>query len=224
MKSLLSYCLIIFIFSTTSFASAASDDRKCPQQTMQSRTSWLHTVSAGTAQLSQPLHTGYYVLSMTLPKANQITTFTDRPNRRIEVMTGKQLAKHWNEGSNSFSNDPPNAVLSAANLRPVFITLTHVKINRDHIAFRLKPISKQAKKPAVTGTLRHITLTVDNSSYDTYPAGGSSGCLFAGSTCSSTTGLCTGTTSTCCSKGDHYCPKRNICAGGPRSCDINPDK
>ena len=53
-------------------------------------------------------------------KGNQLTlitnsehffAFTDRPNRKFATISMEEWTKAWNEGSNSFEKDPPNAVL-----------------------------------------------------------------------------------------------------------------
>jgi hypothetical protein len=40
--------------------------------------------------------------------------FADRPQRQVGRMSTRQFVELWEEGSNSFAEDPPNAVLSFA--------------------------------------------------------------------------------------------------------------
>ena len=51
--------------------------------------------------------------TMTLVGANPSTLyFSDRPERVVGHMTTAQFVDEWNEGTDSFASDPPNAVLS----------------------------------------------------------------------------------------------------------------
>ena len=51
--------------------------------------------------------------SMTLVGASPSTLyFSDRPERVVGHMTTQQFVEEWNEGTDSFASDPPNAVLS----------------------------------------------------------------------------------------------------------------
>ena len=51
--------------------------------------------------------------SMTLVGASPSTLyFSDRPERVVGHMTTEQFVEEWNEGTDSFASDPPNAVLS----------------------------------------------------------------------------------------------------------------
>ena len=50
---------------------------------------------------------------MTLVGASPSTLyFSDRPERVVGHMTTEQFVVEWNEGTDSFASDPPNAVLS----------------------------------------------------------------------------------------------------------------
>jgi len=50
--------------------------------------------------------------SLTIPYEREIFAFTDRPNRMHAYMTAQEFASLWNTGEDSFSSNPPNAVLT----------------------------------------------------------------------------------------------------------------
>ena len=51
------------------------------------------------------------------------------------------LKKLWAEGKNSFVVDSPNAVLSAANLKPIIIVLEGIKVDKDKVTFIIRSTS-----------------------------------------------------------------------------------
>ena len=52
-----------------------------------------------------------HTLSFELSALTSSIAFTDRPQRRAFDLTIPALATMWDEGDNSFADDPPNAVL-----------------------------------------------------------------------------------------------------------------
>ena len=102
-----------------------------------------------------------YVLVMHLANMNQVTMFSDRPNRVLKTISGKELQKLWTEGVNSFGSNPPNAVLSSKNMRPVVVTLTGVRVKGDLIQYKFK-LLKTPIKFTPTKVKSGIVLTIDS--------------------------------------------------------------
>ena len=65
---------------------------------------WLFVVDADQASLTSDS----LLLTGVLP---QVIAFTDRPDRLFGTTTMEDLADAWTEGSDSFEDDPPNAVV-----------------------------------------------------------------------------------------------------------------
>ena len=67
---------------------------------------WLYVQTAATAQMTSDT-------TLEIPITRDVFGFTDRPNRRHAYFTASEFEAFWSEeGANSFSEDPPNAVLT----------------------------------------------------------------------------------------------------------------
>jgi hypothetical protein len=69
--------------------------------------------------------------------------FADRPQREVGHMTTSSFVGFWGEGANSFSTDPPNAVLSFAEPsdRPpgdVVVELHEPRLDGDELSYAVK--------------------------------------------------------------------------------------
>lgn len=110
----------------------------------------------------------YY--NLTLYNVNPyITYFTNRPNRVTGVVPLSNFLKAWNVGTNSFAEDNPNAVLTAAtingninnNLVPVVIQLSSPQYSpaQSTLSFIITPIgSTQFVLPQLDYT--YLTLVI----------------------------------------------------------------
>ena len=71
-----------------------------------SQPEWLYVQTAATAQMTSDT-------TLEIPFIRDVFAFTDRPNREHAYFTAFEFASLWTEeGANSFSEDPPNAVLT----------------------------------------------------------------------------------------------------------------
>jgi len=70
----------------------------------ESAKSWLFTVHSGGATLSD----GQLSLTGVSPS---VIAFTDRPHREFDTTTMEGLVDNWAEGSDTFADDPPNAIV-----------------------------------------------------------------------------------------------------------------
>jgi hypothetical protein len=124
--------------------------------------SWLFVVSAGEGKVKKSKTEGEYVLQFDVPAVNQVTMFSDRPNRLVRVISGQALKTKWSHGLDSFHKDPPNAVLSASNMEPVVVTLMATKVKGSHIVYRFKVVKGDEQVP-LKENLSKVVLTIDDS-------------------------------------------------------------
>ena len=90
---------------------------------------WLYVQTAATAQMTSDT-----ILEM--PFTRDVFAFTDRPNRRHAYLTAYEFTSLWNEGegSNSFYEEPPNAVLTWSDgekLREVEVIINNAAVYSD---------------------------------------------------------------------------------------------
>ena len=69
---------------------------------------------------------GQYHLILQKVDMNQVIMFSDRPQRIVKYITGKDLQSLWKEGKNSFEKDPPNAVLSGTGIKTQIVILNGI--------------------------------------------------------------------------------------------------
>ena len=98
MYSKLIYLCIFFVLSTFSVVVAECKCKKAPEE-------WLYVVTADRFELEGDTLTLF-------KKSDDLIAFTDRPYRKQMHMTFQELAKSWDQGENSFKDDPPNAYLT----------------------------------------------------------------------------------------------------------------
>ena len=76
------------------------------QPTNSSQPEWLYVQTAETAQMTSDT-------TLEMPFTRDVFAFTDRPDRKQAYLTAFEFEAFWSEeGANSFSADPPNAVLT----------------------------------------------------------------------------------------------------------------
>ena len=99
---------------------------------------------------------------MTLVGASPSTLyFSDRPERVVGHMTTEQFVEEWNEGTDSFASDPPNAVLSFVEPgddtpSDVVVVLRDPTIGHDSISYAIDVLD--GEMPAQAGA---CTLFID---------------------------------------------------------------
>ena len=98
MYSKLKYLCIFFVLSGFSLAMAADTCKKAPEE-------WLFVVTADRIELEGDTLTLF-------KKSDDLIAFTDLPYSKKMHLTFQELAKSWDQGENSFKNDPPNAYLT----------------------------------------------------------------------------------------------------------------
>ena len=69
--------------------------------------------------------------------------FADRPKREVGHMPSRQFVDLWGEGTNSFAENPPNAVLSFADSsdRPptdAVVVIEHPTLDGDELSYNIK--------------------------------------------------------------------------------------
>ena len=79
--------------------------------------------------------------SLTLNNVSHVIYFSDRPDRIAGHMTLEDFVKNWNEGSDSFTDDPPNATLSVldeSGTTETVVELLNLKIDGAAVTFTVK--------------------------------------------------------------------------------------
>ena len=139
-------------------AAAAKDHKKAP--------SFLFVVSADKAKIIH-LKDGTYSLVIQKSDMNQVIAFSDRPNRIVKYITGSELQKIWGEGKNSFKKDPPNAVISADNLKPQIVVIHAYELKQGAYHLHINGLTKGAID---RGQIQNLTVTIDDGNW--YSVGG----------------------------------------------------
>lgn len=103
---------------------------------------------------------GEYILSLRYKDHNQVVMFSNSPRRAVKYITLNQFLSFWYIGKNSFSMDPPNAVLTADQIGLLVVKLTDVKMTKKTIDYHVKvELSDSKRKP--NKRLTDVVLTID---------------------------------------------------------------
>ena len=134
--------------ATASTTASAAENKKA--------LSYKFVVSSKTATIKK-LDGHRYTLTMKRIDINHVIEFSDRPNRIVKYIKGSELQEKWTEGKNSFAENPPNAVLSATNQKPVIVVLGGVHVKKTAVTFY---VSATASTPHTI--LNNVTLSIDD--------------------------------------------------------------
>jgi hypothetical protein len=90
------------------------------------------------------------ILTMTGVGSNSIV-FADRPFRAAGHVLTKHFLKEWDEGSDSFAKDPPNATISVLSaegdsVEDAVVTLKSPKLDGDKLTFEVKVLEGSLSK------------------------------------------------------------------------------
>ena len=156
---------LITISSLTLFAATgvAADNTivaisKKATPTKQHPIKYMFVVSAGSGEIKKGSQKGESILEMKIPSIDQVLVFSDRPNRIVKYIPASTLQQIWPVGSNSFKSDPPNAVLSSVNIKPMIIELKGVEISGSKLSFRFNVAA--GMQPQVAA-LEKVVLSID---------------------------------------------------------------
>ena len=120
MLSKLKYLCIFFVLSGFSLAMAADSCKKASEE-------WLYVVTADRFELEGDTLTLF-------KKSDDLIAFTDRPYRKQMHLTFQELAKSWDQGADSFIDDPPNAYLTwedTSGERPTMMAIELILLQSD---------------------------------------------------------------------------------------------
>jgi hypothetical protein len=113
---------------------------------------WLFVHTADEAQVTNNT-------TIVMPVTRDIFAFTDRPYREHAYMTGEQFTSLWaDSGSNSFSNDPANAVLTwvdGEDVKEAELVITGASFDGNSITY-----TTNSHRNTV-GTIKSVSLFVD---------------------------------------------------------------
>ena len=96
----MSYSRLLWTLSIPFMMSCAAEEAPSSEEAP----SWLFVVNAEEAALSGD------ILALT-GVSPDVIAFTDRPDRGYGSLSMEELAAAWSEGSDSFADDPPNAII-----------------------------------------------------------------------------------------------------------------
>jgi hypothetical protein len=96
----MSYSRFLWTLSIPFMMSCAAEEAPSSEEAP----SWLFVVNAEEAALSGD------TLALT-GVSPDVIAFTDRPDRGYGTLSMEELAAAWSEGSDSFADDPPNAII-----------------------------------------------------------------------------------------------------------------
>ena len=136
-------------------AKLANQSKKTP--------SFMFVIDAKKGQIKKDKN-GQYHLILKKVDMNQVIMFSDRPQRIVKYITGKDLQTLWKEGKNSFKKDPPNAVLSGKGITTQIVILRGVHVSKSNISMPISINRESLPKLAMAankGKILAVTLTVD---------------------------------------------------------------
>ncbi len=124
--------------------------------------SFLFVVSAKKGEIKRGKD-GKHLLIIQNADMDKVIMFSDRPYRYVKEISGAELLTIWPEGKDSFKKDPPNAVLSGANMKPVIVILSSFTVAKDQLTFEL--IGDSDIKRVINGSydVNRPVLTTDGS-------------------------------------------------------------
>ena len=85
--------------------------------------------------------------------------FADRPVRKAGYVEVKDILKIWNEGNDSFAEDPPNAVMVMGNNHPIVIELILESWNAQKAVFKIQALEGQRSLMTTSGP---VVLYIDS--------------------------------------------------------------
>ena len=94
-----------------------------------------------------------------------VVGFTDRPVRYAFSMTMPMLGEVWSAGKDSFSKDPPNAVIRDSRSRIGVTEVTGLVVDGDSVTFELDRMSYRSLDAgdSLDGEVEGVTLFIDSS-------------------------------------------------------------
>jgi len=119
------------------------------------RVDWLFVITASHGDIKETDEA--YHLELKHSHVNRVLMFADRPKRIVRTISTKTLAKLWHTQIDSFSNDPPNAVM-VYNEKTVPMVLRSMVVNKDNIRFKISHDDYPLKKLSADG----ISLFIDS--------------------------------------------------------------
>lgn len=132
--------------------------------------SFLFVIDAKQGEIKKDKN-GQYHLILKKVDMNQVIMFSDRPQRIVKYITGKDLQTLWKGGKNSFEKDPPNAVLSGSGIKTQIVILNGIQVDKSHVSM---PISVSKDRPShmphimSQGHIGAVLVVIDTRSYTKY--------------------------------------------------------
>lgn len=126
--------------------------------------SHLFVISAKTAQLKKGAN-GTIILVIKKSDLDRIIEFSEHPFHMIIYRTGSDLVNLWGKGADGFAVDPPNAVLSGANLESAIAIISGIRITDNALFFKIKEVP--LNRDGWPLNIRSIVMIIDSSTIAT---------------------------------------------------------
>ena len=106
-------------------------------------------------------------LTFTTGEISSIVAFTDRPERHAFSLTAAQLSTVWESGSDSFSVDPPNAIIEDSRGRVGVTEVTGFALVSEAVTIQLDRMSYKSLDAGdiLDGEVSDLTLFIDSDAF-----------------------------------------------------------
>jgi hypothetical protein len=101
-----------------------------------------------------------YELVILKKNISSVVVFADRPKRNVNNINVAQLEKLWKKGANSFTKNPPNAVLSGKSYPTTIVEITGMVVHSNDVHFQIRAIDGSSIK--TVNNIQNVVLTIDN--------------------------------------------------------------
>lgn len=146
----------------SSSSSATANSSVSSTQSTQTSPSYLFVISSQSAKITKGSN-NQYSLAIPLSDNNQVLSFSDRPYDIVKSISADEFRSAWGNSTNSFTNNPPNAVLSSSAIKPKIITLLSARLKDNVLTFTFK-LTSGMEGSLNTARLVKPVLTIDSSS------------------------------------------------------------
>jgi len=130
-------CALVLLFTLPSCGAS-----KSPSSSQNAKTTYLFVITTDDGMIQQA-NDGTYQLIVDHGAVPKVLAFSNRPFRLVKNETGETLQSIWAEGSNSFAQDPPNAVV-IINQQVQTIVILNMNIEGDQTVFNIRADGPQS--------------------------------------------------------------------------------
>lgn len=141
----------LFLMSSIGYVNAG-EDTGTPLE-------WLFVITSKYGEITQN-DKGQYVLTLNHAHVEQVMAFSDRPNRKVKLISPKEFKGLWGDGMNSFDHKPPNAI-AVFGQEKIAMRLDSISVQKDKTSFIVNSDDDTLHTVKMDG----VALFVDSSCY-----------------------------------------------------------